>query len=60
MTMKTSVKVLTCDVPCILVYDVVVIIQTYAKITSLLHTLAYMFRPLWVIIRALQNTKDYK
>ena len=35
-------------------------IQFNAQITSLLHTLAYMFRPFWVIIRALQNTKDYK
>jgi hypothetical protein len=36
---------------------IAVIIPTYAQITSLLHILAYMFRPFWVIIRALQNTK---
>jgi hypothetical protein len=35
---------------------IAVIIPTYAQITSLLHILAYMFRPFWVIIRALQNT----
>jgi hypothetical protein len=47
-----SALILMCDVPCILVM-IAVIIPTYAQITSLLHTLAYMFRPFWVIIRAL-------
>jgi hypothetical protein len=32
---------------------IAVIIPTYAQITSLLHILGYMFRPFWVIIRAL-------
>ena len=34
---QTTIMILMCDVPCILVYDVV-IIPTYAQITSLLHT----------------------
>jgi hypothetical protein len=48
-----------CVVPCILVMTAV-ITPTHAQITSLLHILAYMFRPFWVIIRALYTTKDYR
>jgi hypothetical protein len=34
-----------------------VIIPTYAQITSLLHILAYMFRPFWVVYSALMMTQ---
>jgi hypothetical protein len=36
---------------------IAVIIPTHAQINSLLHTLAYMFRPFWVMVRALMMTQ---
>jgi hypothetical protein len=38
--------------------EIVIISPTHAQFTSLLRTLAYMFRPLRAIIRASQITKD--
>jgi hypothetical protein len=38
----------------------VIISPTHAQFTSLLRTLAYMFRPLRAIIRASQITKGYR
>jgi hypothetical protein len=39
---------------------IVIISPTHAPFTSLLRTLAYMFRPLRAIIRASQITKGYR